>query len=57
MAVTQYQIFCRYLNENVNRALTNQTTVEWVGAEELNDLNSFYGENKETYEEISAIKY
>lgn len=52
MAVTQYQIFCRYLNENVNRALTNQTVVEWVGAEELNDLNSFYLANRDDYEEI-----
>ena len=41
MAATQYQIFCRYLNENVNRALTNQTVVEWISAEELNNLNKF----------------
>ena len=52
MAATQYQIFCRYLNENVNRALTNQTVVEWISAEELNNLNKFYTENHIEYEAI-----
>lgn len=34
MAITQYQIFCRYLNEQANRVLTNKTTVEWISAED-----------------------
>lgn len=54
MAVTQYQIFCRYLNENINRALTNKTKIEWVSAEELKDLNQFYAENKAEYEKIKT---
>lgn len=34
MAATQYQVFCRYLNENVNRVVTNNSKVEWVSAED-----------------------
>jgi len=49
MAVTQYQIFCRYLNETVNRALTNQTSVDWVSAEELVELKEFYTANSAEY--------
>ena len=39
---TQYQIFCRYLNETVNRTLTNQTTSEWISATEFRTLKEFY---------------
>lgn len=55
MAVTQYQIFCRYLNETVNRALTNKTQMEWISAEELNDLNKFHLDPVQTkeYERIT----
>lgn len=52
MASTQYQIFCRYLNENSNHALTNKTTAEWISAEEMTSLTKFYEENKDEYESI-----
>lgn len=52
MAVTQYQIFCRYLNENVSRALTNKTKVDWIGAEEYNDLKTYYTTNRAEYTNI-----
>ena len=35
---TQYQIFCRYLNETVNRTLTNQTKSAWISASEFKAL-------------------
>lgn len=38
MAATQYQVFCRYLNEKVNHALSNQTDAEWIGFEEWQEL-------------------
>lgn len=34
MAATQYQVFCRHLNENVNRIVTNTSKTEWISAEE-----------------------
>ena len=46
MATTQYQIFCRYLNEVMNRALTNQKTVGWIGAEEYDDLVKNYAKEE-----------
>lgn len=52
MASTQYQIFCRYLNENVNHILTNKTPIEWISAEEYDELEDFYKENKTKYETI-----
>lgn len=52
MASTQYQIFCRYLNENVNRALTNKTIADWISAEEYKNLNDFYNENEDKYKVI-----
>jgi hypothetical protein len=52
MAVTQYQIFCRYLNEAVNRPLTNNLSIGWVGAEEINKLKEFYNENEKEYKRI-----
>lgn len=52
MAVTTYQIFIRYFNENVGKPLTNQTTVEWVGAEEWNDLEEYYNTNKTEYTKL-----
>ena len=35
---TRYQICCRYLNETVNRTLTNQTKSEWISASEFKTL-------------------
>lgn len=52
MAVTQYQVFCRYLNETINHALTNKSTVDWISAEEMNELDKFYQQNKNEYESI-----
>ena len=52
MAATQYQIFCRYLNETVNHILTNQTSVSWISAEEINELTEFYVQNKTQYSSI-----
>ena len=46
---TQYQIFCRYLNETVNRTLTNQTKSEWISASEFKTLKEYYNINKDAY--------
>lgn len=54
MASTQYQIFCRYLNENINRPLTNQTDITWISAERMELLQKIYNENKTEFEEIKA---
>lgn len=54
MATTQYQIFCRYLNENINRALTNQTKIDWVSAEEMETVKEAYTTNKAQYDTIKA---
>lgn len=54
MAVTQYQIFCRYLNETVNRALTNHTNIEWIGAEEKTKLEADYAANEAEYLALKA---
>lgn len=43
MSATRYQIFCRYFQASSNRAVTNETTVEWVQAEQTHghtDTNS-----------------
>lgn len=50
--VTQYQIFCRYLNETVNRTLTNQTKSEWISASEFKTLKEYYNINKDTYNKL-----
>jgi hypothetical protein len=52
MAVTQYQIFCRYLNEAVNRPLTNNQDIGWIGAEELSKLEESHRENQTEYNNI-----
>lgn len=52
MASTQYQIFVRYLNENIGKPLTNKTPVEWISAEELVELKEFYKENSTKYTTI-----
>lgn len=54
MAVTQYQIFCRYLNETVNCTLSNKTNVEWISAEELADLEKF-AKNEEQVKQYEDI--
>ena len=54
MAATQYQIFYRYFNENVNRALTNQTNVDWISAEELTTLKEYFETNKTEYNRIKT---
>lgn len=51
---TQYQIFCRYLNETVNRTLTNQTKSEWISATEFKTLKEYYKANKTTYDALCA---
>lgn len=54
---TQYQIFCRYLNETVNRTLTNQTTSEWISAAEFKSLKEYYTANKTEYVNLcNALK-
>lgn len=54
MAATQYQIFYRYLNESVNRTLTNRTDMNWVSAEELLELEAFFNENRAKYTQIKT---
>ena len=49
---TQYQIFCRYLNETVNRTLTNQTKSEWISAFEFKTLKEYYNINKDAYDKL-----
>ena len=52
MAITQYQIFVRYLNENIGKPLTNKTPTEWISAEELEELKTLYKLNKSEYEKL-----
>lgn len=52
MAATQYQLFVRYLNETIGKPLTNKTTVEWISAEELVELKTFYNTNSAKYTTI-----
>lgn len=40
MAATQYQVFCRYLNTNVNHCLTNKTVQDWMSIDEYNSIAS-----------------
>lgn len=51
MAATQYQVFCRYFNENNNSCLTNRTSIEWISANEYYTSYTFY--NSEYDVEIS----
>lgn len=37
MSATKYQIFCRYFQASSKRAVTNETTVEWVQAEQTHE--------------------
>jgi hypothetical protein len=37
MSATKYQIFCRYFQASSSRAVTNETTVEWVQAEQTHE--------------------
>ena len=34
MAATQYQIFCKYLNEGTNKIVNNSSDKEWISAQE-----------------------
>lgn len=52
MAVTRYEVFCRYFNDKVNRCATNQTEVEWVGREKWLDLSAFYAANRTAYQQL-----
>ena len=52
---TQYQIFCRYLNETVNRTLTNQTKSEWISASEFKTLKEYYNINKDAYDKLCDV--
>lgn len=54
MAATQYEVFCRYYNDKVNRCVTNQTSVEWVSREKWLDLSEFYTQNKAAYKALQA---
>ena len=49
---TQYQIFCRYLNEAVNITLTHQTKSEWISASEFKTLKEYYNINKDAYDKL-----
>ena len=42
MASTQYQIFCRYLNEDIGKIVSNTSTKEWVSAEEWYECKVAY---------------
>lgn len=42
MATTQYQIFVRYLNEDINKTLTNKTEIEWISAESIQMYKKAY---------------
>lgn len=37
MSATKYQIFCRYFQSSSSRAVTNESEVEWVQAEETHN--------------------
>lgn len=54
MATTQYQIFCRYFNGELNRSVTNQTPCRWVGKQEWNNIMLFCSEakNKNLYQKL-----
>lgn len=54
MAVTQYNIFIRYLNESVNKPLTNTTQTEWVSALDWADMQEFYSSHQSEYNQINA---
>lgn len=53
MATTQYNIFIRYLNESVNKPLTNTTKTEWVSALDWADMQEFYANHKAEYDKIN----
>ena len=42
MAATQYQIFCKYFNENVNKIVSNESPKEWISAEEWYKCKTAY---------------
>ena len=42
MAATQYQIFCKYFNENVNKIVSNESSKEWISAEEWYQCKTAY---------------
>lgn len=54
MATTQYQIFIRYLNETVNKPLTNMSEVEWVSALDWIDMQEYYALYKSEFNTINA---
>lgn len=54
MAATQYQVFCKYLNENVNRVVSNNSKIEWVSAEEWYQCKLAY--NITNAEQANAMK-
>lgn len=47
MSATQYQIFIRYLNDKINRIVTNKTEMQWINSEEYNILDKLF--NDTTY--------
>lgn len=52
MAATKYELFCRYFNGDVNKCVTNQTEVQWVGRANMIDLTEFYNANKAQYQKL-----
>lgn len=54
MATTKYEVFCRYFNGDVNKCVTNQTEVEWVGREAYIDLEAFYNSNKTEFLKLKS---
>lgn len=54
MAATKYEVFCRYFNGDINKCVTNQTEVQWVGKEAYIDLAAFYNANKIEYEKLKS---
>lgn len=44
MAATQYQIFCRYFNNSINKVVTNKTNALWISAEEFAELSEVWGD-------------
>jgi len=52
MAATQYHIYCRYFNGNINKCVTNASKVTWVSKSDMEDLTAFYNTNKTKYQNI-----
>lgn len=59
MALTQYQIFCRYFNSSVNKVVTNKTSCLWISDDEYCAIEAIYTdvEQKAEYDKlVQSIK-